>query len=145
MKLTAVMSCVADREEFLKQANVAVLTTVDAKGRPHGTPVWYLYDDGAFVISTDRNSKKHRNLQANPNVCLVIDKRTVPYFVVMAHGRAELGPMFAPEERLRLAIRYLGDERGRRYVEHTKSEDSITVRLRPERIVEYHGRLGQPS
>ena len=60
---------------------------------------------------------------------------------VIAQGRAELGPMFSPEERLRLAVRYLGEERGRRYVEHTKSEDSITIRLRPTKVVEYHGRL----
>ena len=39
------------REEFLAGANVAILGTVDAKGRPHATPVWYLYDDGAFRIS----------------------------------------------------------------------------------------------
>ena len=137
------MPCVDDREAFLKQANLAVLTTAGAKGRPHGAPVWYLYDDGVFVISTGRGSRKHKNLLANPNVCLVIDKRTLPYYVVMAHGRVELGPALPDAERLRLAARYLGEEAGRRYVERTPGEDSITVRLRPERIVEYHGRAGR--
>jgi PPOX class probable F420-dependent enzyme len=125
------MTCVDDRDAFLRQANIAVLATVDAQGRPHAAPVWYFYEGGVFTISTDRHSRKHKNLVANPNVCLTIDKRDLPYFAVMAHGRVELGPMFSPEERLRLAVRYLGEERGRRYVEHTKSEDSITVRLRP--------------
>lgn len=138
------MSCVADREEFLRWPNVAVLTSVGADGKPHGAPVWYLYGGGVFTISTDRNSKKHRNLQANPNVCLVVDKRDVPYFAVMAHGAVELGPPLSEAERLRLAVRYLGEERGKRYVEHTKSEDALTVRLLPERIVEYHGRLARP-
>ena len=137
------MTCVADREEFLKQANLAVLTTADAKGRPHGAPVWYFYDGGVFVISTGRGSQKHKNLQANPNVCLVIDKRTLPYFVVMAHGAVELGPPLSDDERLRMAVRYLGEELGRRYVERTSGEDSITLRLRPQRVVEYHGRAGR--
>jgi PPOX class probable F420-dependent enzyme len=137
------MSCVADREEFLKQPNLAVLTTVDAKGRPHGAPIWYLYDEGVFVISTGRGSQKHKNLTANPNVCLVIDKRSLPYFVVMAHGRVEIGAPLSSDDRLRMAVRYLGEEVGRRYVERTSEEDSITVRLRPRRIVEYHGRAGR--
>jgi PPOX class probable F420-dependent enzyme len=138
------MPCVDDREAFLRQPNLAVLTSVGADGRPHGAPVWYLYDGGVFTISTDRNSKKHRNLQANPNVCLVIDKRDVPYFAVMVHGTVELGPPLSEEDRLRLAVRYLGEERGKRYFDRTTGEDAITVRLRPERIVEYHGRAGRP-
>jgi PPOX class probable F420-dependent enzyme len=138
------MSCVDDREAFLHEPNVAVLTSVGADGRPHAAPVWYFYDDGVFTISTDRNSKKHRNLQANPNVCLVIDKRDVPYFVVMAHGAAELGPPLPEADRLRIAVRYLGEERGKRYFDRTTGEDAITVRLRPERVVEYHGRAGRP-
>ncbi len=138
------MPCVDDREAFLRQANIAVLTSVGADGKPHGAPVWYLYDDDVFTISTDRSSKKHRNLQANPNVCLVIDKRDVPYFVVMAHGAVELGPPLSEADRLRIAVRYLGDERGKRYFDRTTGEDAITVRLRPERIVEYHGRAGRP-
>jgi PPOX class probable F420-dependent enzyme len=139
------MPCVDDREAFLQQANVAVLATVDAQGRPHAAPVWYFYEDGVFTISTDRNSRKHKNIVANANIALTIDKRDLPYFAVMVRGRAELGPMFSPEERLRLAIRYLGEERGRRYVEHTKSEDSITIRLRPAKVIEYHGRFARPA
>ena len=39
-------------EEFLAEANVAILATVDRKGRPHAAPIWYLYEDGALVMST---------------------------------------------------------------------------------------------
>ena len=136
------MSCVKDREAFLQEGHVAVLATVDSRGRPHAAPVWYLYDDGVFRISTSRGSQKHTNIEANPNVTLVVDKRTLPYFAVMAHGRVEIGPGFSDEERLRLAVRYLGEELGRAYVSRTSGEDSISVRLRPGRVVEYHGRAG---
>jgi PPOX class probable F420-dependent enzyme len=122
-----------------------VLATVDSKGRPHAAPVWYLYEDGVFVISTGRGSRKHRNVEANPNVTLVIDKRTLPYFAVMAHGQVEVGAEFSEEERLRLAVRYLGEERGRAYVSRTSGEDSVSLRLRPSRVVEYHGRAGRPA
>ncbi len=130
-------------EEFLKQANVAVLATVDRRGRAHAAPVWYLYDDGAFIISTSRGSQKHRNIEANPEVSLVIDRRTVPYYAVMARGRAEVGPRLSHEDRLRMAVHYLGEELGRRYVERTAVGESISIRLRPRKLIEYHGRAGR--
>ena len=90
------------RDHFLGRANVAVLATVDARGRAHAAPIWYLYDDGVFIISTGRGSQKHRNVEANPEVTLVIDERVVPYYAVMARGSAEIGPAFSAEDRLRL-------------------------------------------
>jgi len=122
-------------QEFLSQANVAVLATVDRRGRAHAAPVWYLYDDGVFVISTGRGSQKHKNLEANPEVTLVVDSRTLPYYAVMARGRVELGPAFSDEQRLRLATRYLGEDIGRQYVERTAGEDSISVRLKPRKLI----------
>jgi PPOX class probable F420-dependent enzyme len=133
----------SSREEFLQQANVAVLATVDGRGRPHAMPVWYLYDGEEFLISTGRGSRKHRNIAANPEVALVIDSRTLPYYAVMARGRAELGGPLPDRDRLRMAVRYLGDELGRRYVERTSGEDAVTVRLRPRELVEYEGRAGR--
>jgi PPOX class probable F420-dependent enzyme len=120
-----------------------VLASVDNKGRAHAAPIWYLYDDGIFIISTGRGSQKHRNVEANPEVSLVIDERVVPYYAVMARGAAEIGPALSSEDHLRLAARYLGEDLGRRYAERTSGGDSITIRLRPRRLIEYSGRAGR--
>ena len=138
-------SAMPSREEFLSEANVAVLSTVDARGRPHAAPIWYLYDDGVFIISTGRGSQKHRNIERNPEVSLVIDRRTLPYYAVMISGRAEMGPPFSGEQRERLATRYLGEDMGRRYVAMTEGQDSISLLIRPRKIVEFDGRAGRDS
>ena len=137
------MPCVDDREAFLQQANIAVLSTVDAQRRPHAAPVWYLYDNGVFTISTGSGSQKHKNISANPNICLTIDKRDLPYYAVMVHGRAEIGASLSDDDRLRLAVRYLGDRIGRAYVEHTQGENSISILLRPANVIDYHGRAAR--
>ncbi len=137
------MSPTENLEAFLNEPNVAVLTTVDRKGRPHGAPVWYLYDDGEFIVSTSQSSQKGRNIEANPEICLVIDRRSVPYFAAMVHGRAELGPKLSDAERLRLAVRYLGDKLGNAYVASMPDPDGITIRLRPRKIIQYSGRAGR--
>lgn len=130
-------------KEFLKEPNVAVLTTVDAKGRPHAAPVWYLYDDGVIVMSTGRGSQKHRNIERNSNVALVVDQRTLPYYALMVHGEVEVGPRFSDDDRRRLAERYLGEEIARAYLARTTGEDSVSLRLRPRKIIEFNGRAGR--
>src|SRR3970040_77731 len=96
----------AEREEFLKQANVAILATVGPAGA-HAVPIWYLYEDGVFLMSTGRGPKKHRDLERTPNVTLVADRRTLPYYAVMARGTVEIGPGLDLATRRRIAGRYL--------------------------------------
>jgi PPOX class probable F420-dependent enzyme len=139
------MADLFDREALLREANVAVLATVDGRGRPHAAPIWYLYEDGEIIMSTGRGSQKHKNVERNPDVTLVVERRTLPYFAVMVHGRVEAGERLSDEQRLRMAVRYLGEERGRAYVERTQGEDSVSLRLRPRRVVEYQGRAGRQT
>jgi PPOX class probable F420-dependent enzyme len=128
---------------FLAESNVAVLGTVDGKGRPHAAPVWYLFDDGEIIVSTGRGSQKHRNVERNPEISLTVDRRSLPYFALTVYGTVELGPRLTEEDRLRLAARYIGDDLARRYIDMTKDEDSITLKIRPRKIVEFNGRAGR--
>ncbi len=132
-----------EREEFLKEANVAVLATVGGGERAHAAPIWYLYEDGVFIMSTGRGSQKHRNMEAHPEITLVVDRRSLPYYAVMAQGRAEIGPRLSDEERRRMATRYLGEELARAYLARVSGEDSVTIRLRPRKLIEFNGRAGR--
>src|SRR5437870_164729 len=108
------------QEVFLRESDVAVLATVDRRGRAHAAPIWYLYEDGEFVMSTGRGSQKHRNIEANPDVTLVIDRRSLPYYYLSARGGAEVGRALekqhrridAPEMRVADALRLAGWVKG---------------------------------
>lgn len=130
-------------DEMLKEANVAVLASVDTKGRAHAAPIWYLYEDGDFLISTGHGSQKHNNIAANPDVTLVIDRREVPYLAAMVRGKATIEEAFSDEQRLTLATRYLGEEMGKRYVASTEGNVSVTIRLHPDKVIEFNGRAGR--
>lgn len=132
-----------DPEEFLKEPNVAVLATVGPDGRAHAAPIWYLYEDGVLIMSTGRGSQKHRNIERHPEVTLVVDRRTLPYYAVMAQGRAEIGPPLSEEARLRMAVRYLGEEMAQAYIARRAGGDSVTIRLRPRKLIEYRGVAGR--
>ncbi len=132
-----------ERDAFLAELNVAVLATVDRSGRAHGAPIWYVYDEGVFVMSTGRGSQKHRNIEANPEVTLVVDRRTLPYYAVMARGPVEIGPPLSHDDRLRIVRRYLDENQIRRYMERTGGDDSVSLRLKPRKLIEFFGRAGR--
>ena len=131
------------QEVFLRESNVAVLATVDRRGRAHAAPIWYLYEDGEFVMSTGRGSQKHRNIEANPDVTLVIDRRSLPYYYLSARGRAEIGPALSREDRGRIASRYLTEEQTRRYLERMAGLDSVSIRLKPRKLIEFNGQAAR--
>ena len=132
-----------DREEFFKQANIAILATIGPGQRSHAMPIWYLYEDGHFLISASRGSQKVRNVERQGEATLVVDRRDLPYYAVMVRGRAELGDALDDESRLRLAVRYLGEERGKAYTQRTVGGDSVTIHLYPDHIIEYNGVAGR--
>ena len=100
-----------DRDKFLNEANIAILATTGPGRRPHAMPIWYLYEDGHFIMSVGADSQKVRNIERQGQAALTIDRRELPYYAVMVRGAAEIGPPISNEMRLRLAVRYLGEER----------------------------------
>ena len=72
------MATFSDNEvEYLKGQRLARLATADARGAPHVVPVGFrLSDDAAAIDVGGHNfaeSKKYRDLKANPRVAIVID------------------------------------------------------------------------
>lgn len=54
----------------LETAELFLLATVRADGRPHATPVVAVWYDGAIYFSTGADEQKFRNLRGNPHVLL---------------------------------------------------------------------------
>lgn len=55
-------------EERLAAARNYWVASASPEGTPHAMPVWALWRDGALWFATDRESRKGRNLSANPQV-----------------------------------------------------------------------------
>jgi uncharacterized pyridoxamine 5'-phosphate oxidase family protein len=57
-------------EKRLRKSHNYWITTVKPDGSPHTMVVWGLWQDGAFLFCTGRQSRKAKNLEKNPN-CVV--------------------------------------------------------------------------
>lgn len=122
-----------ERERFLADRHVGVLCVERRDGPPLATPVWYRYQPGGVVeVLTERSSVKGRLVEAAGRATLCAQREDLPYAYVTVDGPVELG---APTEDdlLDMAVRYLGDEGGRQYVENSPAVDDLVIRITPER------------
>ncbi|HET6662832.1 MAG TPA: pyridoxamine 5'-phosphate oxidase family protein, partial [Acidimicrobiales bacterium] len=62
----------------LARRSFATVATVSERGRPHVAGVLYALADDALWFSTDRDSRKGRNLAANPHVAVDVLVRRIP-------------------------------------------------------------------
>lgn len=59
--------------ERLETSHNYWVASVHPAGRPHVMPVWGCWVDGRFVFSTGRDSRKARNLAANPEAVVTTE------------------------------------------------------------------------
>jgi nitroimidazol reductase NimA-like FMN-containing flavoprotein (pyridoxamine 5'-phosphate oxidase superfamily) len=128
-----------EREAFLADVHVGVISIAEAGRGPLTAPIWYGYEPGGELwVVTGRESRKGRLLAEAGRLSLCAQTETPPYKYASVEG-----PVVAiePADRERhvrpLARRYLGVELGDRYVEATSGGagegGEILVRMRPER------------
>jgi PPOX class probable F420-dependent enzyme len=118
----------SELHDLLAAPEIGVLCTVDAKGRPEGSPIWFEAKDARIYVHVGRSSKKARNVRANPNVSLTVDTRVAPYRGVVLRGTArEIA--FDDGLHRRVAIRYLGEQMGLAYIEMTREASAESVLL----------------
>lgn len=138
----------AEREAFLADVHVGVLSIPEPGRGPLAVPIWYAYEPGGDVrIVTARGSRKGRLLAAAPRVSLCAQTESAPYRYASIEGPVvHVGPADRARDVAPLARRYLGPELGAQYLEATASEagEEILVRIRPERwlTVDYRKQFG---
>jgi PPOX class probable F420-dependent enzyme len=122
------------QSRFVEKPRIGRLGTTRRDGSPHIAPVWYRYEDGDFLVLTDRGSQKHRNIQHDDRVVFCIDDERPPYHTVLIRGRARVEPEPGPAWRLALAVHYLGEDGGRRYIEQSGNSDGVLLRIVVESV-----------
>ena len=128
-----------ERETFLADVHVGIISIPEAGRGPLTVPIWYSYEPGGELrVITDTTSRKVRLLRAAGRFSLCAQTETSPYKYVSVEGPVvAIEPADRERDRRPMAHRYLGAQRGDRYIEMTRGEPghagSVVVRMRPER------------
>jgi len=108
---------------------VAVLATYRRDGSVLLSPVWHEWRDGGFQVVTSSKDVKARHLRRDPRASLVVCEHVPPYRGVELRCVVQLGTAGVAEVVRRLAVRYLGPERGMAYAD--EGGDDLLLRLEP--------------
>jgi PPOX class probable F420-dependent enzyme len=137
--MSATVMTKKEREAFLMDLHVGILSVPENGRGPLTVPVWYAYDPGGEVrFTTERSSRKGKLLARGNRVSLVVQTETTPYKYVSIEGPVTLVEAADLERDVRpLAHRYLGKEIGDSYIESFRGMyergETILVKIRPER------------
>jgi PPOX class probable F420-dependent enzyme len=125
------MTTIPDSHRDLLNAQIAVLGTVGASGRPQLSGVWFLTEDDAVKFSLNTTRQKVKNLQANPKASVLIFDEKSPYRYLEIRGDAEVTPDPDYEFADKVGAKYGSDLRTR-----DKPGDSrVVVTIHPARVV----------
>jgi PPOX class probable F420-dependent enzyme len=74
----------------LEDEIVVWLTTVNGKGQPQSSPVWFLATPDHVVVYSLADTPRIRNIRANPRVSLNLNSTPHGGSLVIIEGRAEI-------------------------------------------------------
>ncbi len=130
-----------EREAFLSELHVGVLSIPEEGRGPLTVPVWYSYEAGEVRISMGKVTRKAQLLKFAGRVSFCVQIETSPYRYVSIEGPViGMEPVDLERELRPLARRYLGAEGGDQWVtgyidrvNRDPNASEILVRIRPER------------
>lgn len=127
-----------EREQFLAELHVGVISIAEEGRAPLTVPIWYDYEPGGELwVITSPESRKGRLLERAGRFSLVAQTEDPPYQYVSVEGPVTSTELADVEAVGRpMARRYLGEEGGDAYIASTTSAGEPmgnVYRMRPER------------
>jgi PPOX class probable F420-dependent enzyme len=114
-----------EREEWLPFVSSGTrtghLAVTRLDGSPHVAPVWFLLDSSTgvdrLVFNTGSTTVKGRALARDPRFAMSVDMAAPPYSFVLFYATASIvdDPVESLPWSVRIASRYMGEERGEEF------------------------------
>ena len=123
----------SERQAFLADLHIGVISLPDPESGPLTAPIWYDYrpDRGVWVLFSP-DSRKGKLANVGTRISLVAQSETPPYKYVSVEGPITSIEKASDDELEAMAIRYLGDEMGKAYAAEGAGA-SVTASMSIER------------
>jgi nitroimidazol reductase NimA-like FMN-containing flavoprotein (pyridoxamine 5'-phosphate oxidase superfamily) len=135
-----------EREAFLADLHVGVISLTRADRGPLTVPIWYDYEPGGYVwFVTERTSAKGKLLGEGAIVTMCAQTEEPPsYKYVTVEGPVVSIEDADLERDIRpIAIRYMGKEMGDMYADSTGDKGQVRVTMRCEKWATMdYGKMG---
>jgi PPOX class probable F420-dependent enzyme len=129
-------------EALLASDVPARLATLDRDGCPHVTPLWFVWTDGAFYMTSLVDRPHVRRLMRDPRAGVCVDLEDSeridgqrPNRQVRAVGSAELLSDRGATLTTRITEKYVRGPAAAPRIETRAADQRVAIRLRPDRMV----------
>jgi PPOX class probable F420-dependent enzyme len=126
----------SDVEAFLRERPTATLGTIRRDGSPQASVLWYLWDQGEFVMSTIHSTAKWKNLLRDPRCSLCIEEPESGQMVVV-YGEARLVDGDVRDATRPIVDKYYDDPADTDvHMERIfATDDRVLIFVRPQRVL----------
>jgi len=125
-------------EVLLTKSQVATLSSHNADGTIHTTPVWFKYDGGKILFGTQDDCRRIKNIKRNPDVTVVVDDRQWPLKGIIIYGRAELDYDNVIPKRTAIFEKYMPKENASGLAQAlAKMRKPVVIRVTPSKMISY--------
>jgi PPOX class probable F420-dependent enzyme len=132
--MSALSMTQVEREQFLADLHVGVLSIERVDGPPLTVPIWYIYEPGGELwFLTEPDSVKGRLLSKSMRFSLCAQSESLPYKYVSVEGTATISAVDIELHSRPMAHRYLGVREGDKYTDRGSDSNSVRVSTVPER------------
>lgn len=132
-----------EREQFLSDVRVGVVTMTDEGRGPLVCPVWYTYSSASGVtFCTKKDARKARLLRMGARVSFLVQvegditKGILPKYVAIEGPVVKLETAVMDRDLRPILHRYLGAEIGDAYLKATRGDSAdgeLVVQIQPQR------------
>src|SRR5215472_11330034 len=132
----------AEITEVLHLAVPAYLATLDPAGFPRILPIWFLWEDGSFYLSSGPQSRHVQDLARDPRagLCITMEESQTetgyrPFCQILVRGKAVVLPDTNASWARKLISKYIAGEAGRLRAELEAEKPHVVIVLCPERFL----------
>jgi nitroimidazol reductase NimA-like FMN-containing flavoprotein (pyridoxamine 5'-phosphate oxidase superfamily) len=133
------------QQEIAHLLNLAIpahLATLDPAGFPRITPIWFLWEDGIFYMSSGQEKRHVHDLARDPRtgLCIAIEEGQTkggsrPYRQIIVRGYAQMQPDTDELWASKLILKYITGPAGALRAQQSAGKPLAVIALRPERFL----------
>lgn len=123
--------------ELFSSPEYVTIATIEPDGSPQLSIVWVAHEGDDLLVSTVEGRRKHRNMQRDPRVTVLLSPSDRPWLYVEVRGTATMTREGGRELIESLSRKYTDDERYS--FDDGTHNIRVLVRITPYKVIEYSG------
>jgi len=120
---------------FLQKPLISRVSTNGADGYPHTVPTWFILDGDDFVVISERDTRKVKNVLADPRAAVQVGGEPGDAYGVLARGEFVLSDDVNNAMTNRITYHYEEKALAEQHIAEWAAFDMVILRLTPKSVV----------